>query len=643
MFYLRIPLFVVLLVGCVFLPLDSACAASSASASVNMSGSNKVLSIVYRPEDGPLAGARTVTVNIRPAGGGSVQSFAMSGGPNEFSVNYTVPLTATNVAYTFSSGAITDDTGGATWSLSTAVLSTLVHFNGANGNSSSHSSSSSGGKLVEWSDGNFYGVTSFGGTLTSGSGTVGRGVFFRVTTNGEYTVLFDFNSTVDYNSLVLDVAPSDVPYIVGTPLALSSARDGHFYSIVRGQFPTGWYLCRLDVGGQAVVIRKLTGLGEARWSTPVQARDGNFYALFQPQSGNTSLVRITTAGVLSSVAEFDQSGPQMNQYSGVIEGKDSYIYGVLGLDGNSSQLGGVLGGALFKASLAGDISIMRNFTYDSAEGYGPSGSLVESDDGFFYGVAFGRSSIAASGSTSGVFYRFDSPANYTTLAHFDLNPDMQDAHLAPGGGFFVTYPTGLIQAKDGNFYGTTEYGGKHNDGTIFRVTPQGVLTKLVDFHGSNGSGPSGPPIQASDGHLYGVTTRGGANDVGTIYKLVLPPLPVPPQPPPNPPPPVRPDRTKPTVQITSRKSAQSADYLLRATLKDNVTVARVQYSLRRPGEKRFSRWFSSSFSGKLKERKWSKPIKLNKLGVWRIKVRAYDGAKNVSIEKELRVNRTKRP
>ncbi len=39
----------------------------------------------------------------------------------------------------------------------------------------------------------------------------------------------------------------------------------------------------------------------------------------------------------------------------------------------------------------------------------------------------------------------------------------------------------LIQASDGNFYGTTTYGGPDGGGTVFRVTPDGVLTTLVAF------------------------------------------------------------------------------------------------------------------------------------------------------------------
>jgi uncharacterized repeat protein (TIGR03803 family) len=38
-----------------------------------------------------------------------------------------------------------------------------------------------------------------------------------------------------------------------------------------------------------------------------------------------------------------------------------------------------------------------------------------------------------------------------------------------------------VQGSDGNFYGTTTYGGAGGLGTVFRVTPAGVLTTLVSF------------------------------------------------------------------------------------------------------------------------------------------------------------------
>src|SRR5580704_8646669 len=80
-------------------------------------------------------------------------------------------------------------------------------------------------------------------------------------------------------------------------------------------------------------------------------------------------------------------------------------------------------------------------------------------------------------------------AQYTVLHNF-LGPD----GAAPGG---------LIQATDGNFYGTTVLGGAIGAGAAFRMTPAGVVTVLHSFGGGtlDGANPNGGLIQATDGNF----------------------------------------------------------------------------------------------------------------------------------------------
>ncbi|MGB6744019.1 MAG: choice-of-anchor tandem repeat GloVer-containing protein [Terracidiphilus sp.] len=95
---------------------------------------------------------------------------------------------------------------------------------------------------------------------------------------------------------------------------------------------------------------------------------------------------------------------------------------------------------------------------------------------------------------------------FTTLVSFD--------------GTDGAYSTAnLIQASDGNFYGTTSGGGANSDGSVFRITPSGALTTLYSFCSksscSDGANPLGGLIQASDGNLYGTT------ELGTVFKITL--------------------------------------------------------------------------------------------------------------------------
>jgi uncharacterized repeat protein (TIGR03803 family) len=84
-------------------------------------------------------------------------------------------------------------------------------------------------------------------------------------------------------------------------------------------------------------------------------------------------------------------------------------------------------------------------------------------------------------------------------------------------------PFALTQGADGNFYGTTSMGGTNDlpygGGTFFRITPAGVLTTLYSFTMSDGYSPRGSLLQASDGNFYGVTNEGGSGLYGTLFQI----------------------------------------------------------------------------------------------------------------------------
>ncbi len=113
------------------------------------------------------------------------------------------------------------------------------------------------------------------------------------------------------------------------------------------------------------------------------------------------------------------------------------------------------------------------------------------------------------------------PSTVTYLHTFQLDP-------TDGG-----QPNGpLLQASDGNFYGTTLAGGVNTCrpidpmpcGVIFKMTPNGVETVLYTFGASatDGYNPSAPLIQGQDGALYGVTTNGGDyGGGGTVFRITL--------------------------------------------------------------------------------------------------------------------------
>jgi uncharacterized repeat protein (TIGR03803 family) len=91
-----------------------------------------------------------------------------------------------------------------------------------------------------------------------------------------------------------------------------------------------------------------------------------------------------------------------------------------------------------------------------------------------------------------------------------------------GAANLGTQPTGtLIEGPDGNFYGMTVQGGTYSKGTLFKITPQGVVTYIYNFGSftQDGAYPHGSLMLATDGSLYGVTALGGTNNLGTVFEL----------------------------------------------------------------------------------------------------------------------------
>ena len=99
-------------------------------------------------------------------------------------------------------------------------------------------------------------------------------------------------------------------------------------------------------------------------------------------------------------------------------------------------------------------------------------------------------------------------------------PGTQLATLhAFGGGNDGKKPSRLALGRDGNLYGTTEFGGSQHAGSVFMVAANGLVTNLVAFGGTNGFGPCGGVVQGPDGNFYGTTQFGGTNELGNVFMM----------------------------------------------------------------------------------------------------------------------------
>ena len=146
-------------------------------------------------------------------------------------------------------------------------------------------------------------------------------------------------------------------------------------------------------------------------------------------------------------------------------------------------------------------------TFEGTDGGDPYAGLIRATDGNFYGTT---STCGAHG--GGTVFKITPGGNLTTVYSFCSQSSCGDGAESDAG---------LIQASDGNFYGTTYVGGAHSVGTLFQVTPQGTLTTLHSFNGGDGAGPLDALVQASDGSFYGTTYTGGSSGYGTVFKLAL--------------------------------------------------------------------------------------------------------------------------
>lgn len=292
---------------------------------------------------------------------------------------------------------------------------------------------------------------------------------------------------------------------------LIQASDGNFYGTTRsGGTNYSGTVFRMTPGGVLTTLVQFNS-PSAKGSWPdaslVQGSDGNFYGTTEYGGDGScgTIFRMTSAGTLTTLVEFTGfSGNDLGAYpyAALIQARDGNLWGTTVSGGTYNH------GTVFQMTPAGVLTTLVEFTRNGETEKGDQvlAGVVEASDGNFYGTT------AAGGAyDTGTLFRMTAAGVVTTLVEFIYD------------GVSGYYPLELMQASDGNIYGTTISGGTSDKGTIFRLTTNGVLTKLVNFtsNGASNKGrePRGRLLQASDGNLYGMTKYGGAEDFGTVFRL----------------------------------------------------------------------------------------------------------------------------
>ncbi len=271
--------------------------------------------------------------------------------------------------------------------------------------------------------------------------------------------------------------------------------DGDFYGTTYNGGAFGWgTVFRITSRGDFTTLAHFTGSNGYSTSAPLmQARDGVLYGTTEGGGAKYygTVFRVTTNGALTSLHSF--TGPDGSYpVSALAEREDGVLYG-------TTRTGGAYNcGTVFKITTSGLFTTLLSF--NGTNGAYPSGGLLllSDDNGNFLGTTE-RGGIKG----AGTIYK-----------------------LSPSGAiidsFSFSYTDGfvpkctLVYGEDGNFYGTTKYGGEGNGtngyGSVFRFTLAGQLSTIAFFDNQNGSTPDMGLLKTRDGSLYGVS-------FSTVYKV----------------------------------------------------------------------------------------------------------------------------
>ena len=185
------------------------------------------------------------------------------------------------------------------------------------------------------------------------------------------------------------------------------------------------------------------------------------------------------------------------------QGSDGNLYG-------TTRAGGTNGaGTVFRISTGGSLTSLYQFSGN--DGANPLAGLVQGNDGVFYGTtAYGGTNRA------GTVFKITATGSLTTLWQFSGGSDGGLSYCSD----WACPSAGVVQGGNGNFYGTTSFGGTNDNGTIFKISTSGTFSTLYSFNGgSNGANPIGGLVQGSDSAFYGTTAHGGTNGGGTVFKI----------------------------------------------------------------------------------------------------------------------------
>lgn len=330
------------------------------------------------------------------------------------------------------------------------------------------------------------------------------GTVFRMTPNGTLTTIYSFCGQANCTDGA-DPRGGLVP-----------ATDQNFYgTTATGGTQNAGTVFKITPQGKLTTLYSFCAQlacadGQYPVGALIEASNGNFYGATQTAGAHEAgtIFKITSHGKLTTLYSFcalSSCADGSTPMSGLIRGTDGNLYGTTSQGGNNGPFSCPNGcGTVFKIVSTGTLTTLHSF--DFTDGDAPTAALIQASNGRFYGSTFfGGTVLDVCGQGCGTIFAITPKGVLNTQVKFEWNN---------GDG----PSSALIQATDGNLYGTTAVGVGY--GTVFKMSPEGRLTILYTFYGGpSGESPYGGVVQATNGTFYGTTEGNGTEAIGTVYSL----------------------------------------------------------------------------------------------------------------------------
>ncbi|HAO78956.1 MAG TPA: hypothetical protein DCQ92_08280 [Verrucomicrobia subdivision 3 bacterium] len=252
--------------------------------------------------------------------------------------------------------------------------------------------------------------------------------------------------------------------------------------------------------------------------------------LVAPWARGDVIFKTLVSFTFTNAPNYGATGSGAQRTGSMVQGDDGSFYG-------TTQLGGPVDkyrdtwGTIFKMTPDGTFTniylfgTLTNGGVTPLDGAAPVGNLIKGADGNLYGTA-----SAGGANNGGTVFQITTNGALAVIhsfggnSLFDNDPNVYAWTNADGSNPLA----GVVQGRDGNYYGTTSLYGANGQGTVFQLTPGGILTTLHAFSAAltshsetNGDGamPMGELVEGDDGNFYGTTELGGVYGLGTIFRI----------------------------------------------------------------------------------------------------------------------------